>query len=227
MTPEELISEARRMSRPAVLLIAKGNDYAAIWKGTGVVAPPEGEWEHWVSIDTRFLPKNPGNRHGVVSVYLCTESSDRFHEVAARHDPEATLPTATNGQRLFAKPIECLPPTEAICKFGSKSIQDWLLANIADPNQVNDRESFDEESRGTLEAYDEVLRAEHPLHNDTDCFAMLGGWSACFTWCYGYDEIYPWHVFEKELVVLTIADSEPWIEVFDDGSEFETFSRIT
>jgi len=27
--------------------------------------------------------------------------------------------------------------------------------------------------------------------------------------------------------VLTIQDSEPWIEVFDDGKEFEAFSGIT
>jgi hypothetical protein len=34
-------------------------------------------------------------------------------------------------------------------------------------------------------------------------------------------------VFKKALIVLTIAESEPWIEVFDDGRKFVTFSRIT
>ena len=56
---------------------------------------------------------------------------------------------------------------------------------------------------------------------------MLGGWSWCFTWCYGIDEEYPWHLLKKAIVVLTIAESEPWIEVFDDGTKFVPFSRVT
>ena len=56
---------------------------------------------------------------------------------------------------------------------------------------------------------------------------MLGGWSWCFTWCYGIDEKYPWHLMKKALIVLTLAESEPWIEVFDDGKKFVSFSRTT
>ena len=55
ITAEELLEEARRMARPAVLLMEEGSEYAAVWKGTGVVPPPDGEWEHWISFDAGFL----------------------------------------------------------------------------------------------------------------------------------------------------------------------------
>jgi len=56
---------------------------------------------------------------------------------------------------------------------------------------------------------------------------MLGGWSWPFLWCYGESERYPWRLVEKALIVLTLRNSEPWLEVFDDGKKFVGFSRIT
>lgn len=71
MTADELLAEARRMARPATLLKEQGTEYAAVWKGSGVTLPPAGQWEHWLSFDTRFLPHNPLELPGVISVYLC------------------------------------------------------------------------------------------------------------------------------------------------------------
>lgn len=224
LSPNELIGEARQMARPAVLLVGAGKEYAAVWKGTGVVPPPEGKWEHWVSIDTHFLPENPRKIQGILSVYLCIEDTDRFEHVGVVHDPEATLPGEPDGQRLFANRIECVPPIEALMKFGSKRIQDWLKANSVDPLDSYDPDRFADPAAPN--AYEKIVTSEHPFYANADCFAMLGGWSWCFKWCYGIDEGYPWELFDKALVLLTVS-GEPWIEVFDDGEEFVTFSRIT
>jgi hypothetical protein len=227
MTADALIAEGRRLARPAVLLVAKGSEYAAVWKGAGVAPPPKGRWEHWVSLDARFLPQNPRKVRGVLSVYLCTEDSDRFHQVAVVHDRKAKLPPKPDGRRLFARRTECPPPMEALFQFGSKPIQAWLRANGVGPNDGYDRKSFSDQDQAALKAYEAVIDAEHPFRANADCYAMLGGWSWCFLWCYGTDEGYPWGLVNKALIVLTVRDEEPWLEVFDDGKRFVTFSRIT
>jgi len=49
---------------------------------------------------------------------------------------------------------------------------------------------------------------------------MLGGWSLPFD--------YDWErLVRKPLFLLTIRESEPWIEVYDDGRKLLGFSRIT
>jgi hypothetical protein len=225
MSPEKLVSEVRRLARPAVLLVDKGKDYAAIWKGTGVVAPPPGTWEHWISIDTAKLPENPRKLRGVLSVYLCLESGERYEQVGVVHDPKATLPLKTDGTKLFARPYDCPPPMEALFKFGGPAVQDWLAAHSVDPNHGINPSAFPD--RAPLKAAHEIVDREHPFFGKVDCYAMLGGWSMCFMWCYGIDEQYPWDLLKGALTVLTLRDSEPWLEVFDDGKEFVTFSRIT
>jgi hypothetical protein len=226
MTPEELLAEAWRMARPAVLLKDEGSDYAAVWKGTGVVPPPEGQWEHWISFDPRFLPRNPRGLRGVISVYLCLEDNDRFETVEAVHDPAAALPEAPDGQRLFAEPYDCPPTVEALFKFGSPRIQEWLQANgaSADSHELRD---FAPANREALKALEQMVAEKHPFGDRMDCAAMLGGWSAGFLWCYGCEEDTPWEILEKPLVLLTIRDSEPWLEVIEDGDALLGFSRIT
>lgn len=218
LTPEELLEEGRRLARPAVSLHKRGSDYAAVWKGTGVVSPGDGEWRHWISIDARFLPQNPGNRTGVISVYDWFADDDRMGDLLVVHDSKATLPEQTDGTRLYAKQIECMPDVDAIFHFGSQKVKDWVSASW-DPDKGYDRSPVKE--------YLKILGREHPFQGLTGAYAMLGGWSWCFNWCYGTDEAYPWHLFDQALAVLTIEDSEPWIEVFDDGITFTANSRIT
>ena len=50
---------------------------------------------------------------------------------------------------------------------------------------------------------------------------MLGGWH--MAWPEGdWDEL-----IDKQLIVWTFAESEPWIEVWEDGSRFRVIQRIT
>jgi hypothetical protein len=217
LTPEELLAEGRRLARPAVAYRDRGTRYAAVWKGSGVVPAGDGEWRHWISLDAAVLPQNPRGLTGVVSLYESVADDDTWGSLKVAHDPAATLPTKPDGKRLFAEPFDCMPDVDAIFQFGSDDVKAWA-ERCWDPNKGY--------TRTPVKEYLKVLQREHPFQAGR-AYAMSGGWSWCFTWCYSIDEEYPWHLFDQALIVLTLEDSEPWIEVFDDGAVFTTFSRIT
>lgn len=219
LTAEELLAEGRKLARPAVALYDTGKKYAAVWHGNGVVSPGPGEWRHWISIDTKALPENPRKLTGVVSVYEWFADDDRMGELKVVHDKTASLPKKTDGTKLYGKEFQCLPDVDALFQFGSKAVKNWVKTSGWDPSTGYDQ--------SPVKDYLRVVHREHPFTSDDGTYAMLGGWSWCFNWCYGTDEEYPWHLVKKTLVVLTLAESEPWIEVFDDGKKFVTFSRIT
>ncbi len=150
-------------------------------------------------------------------MYLCTEEGDRFHQVAVSQDRAAKLPSKPDGERLYAHRINCLPPVEAIFRFGRKPIQTWLAANDWNAEWGYNSDFLD---AGPVEEYLSALRAEHPFFHDEEFYAMFGGWSVCF------DENWA-KLVEKPLLLLTIRDSEPWLEVYDDGERLLGFSRIT
>jgi hypothetical protein len=251
LKPEELLAEGRRLARPAVSLHPHPSkqpergmarlrrpvqgtetapppppgvdpqlraDYAAVWKGTGVVSPGEGPWQHWISVDARFLPQNPGGRTGVISLYEWQAPDARSGELLVVHDPSASLPESPDSEPLYGRRFDCMPDVDALFHFGSQRVQDWY-----DVSWVPDKGYY----RSPVKEYLSVLDREHPFRGRTGAYAMMGGWSWCFTWEYGIDEEYPWHLLEQALTVLTIEDSEPWIEVFDDGTTFTALSRIT
>lgn len=219
LSPQALLAEGRKLARPAVALYDRGKKYAAVWRGAGVVSPGPGEWRHWISIDTSFLPDNPRKLTGVVSLYDWWADDDRMGELKVVQDFQTALPRKTEGTKLYAKEFKCLPDVDALFHFGCKEVKAWRKVNKLDS---------DASYRVTpVKEYLDVLHREHPFVSQDGAYAMLGGWSWCFTWCYGTDEEYPWRLFKKPLIVLTIEDSEPWIEVYDDGKKFETFSRIT
>lgn len=219
LTPDDLIAEGRKLARPAVALHDTGKKYAAVWRGAGVADPGPGEWRHWISIDTSYLPDNPRKLKGVVSLYEWFADDDRMGELKVVHSSKATLPRNSDGTKLFARRFDCIPDVDALIHFGSKRIRDWAKATDWEANPVYDRTPVKE--------YLDVVAAEHPFQSGDGAYAMLGGWSWCFNWCYGIDQKYPWQLMKKALIVLTIAESEPWLEVFDDGRKFVTFSRIT
>lgn len=219
LAPDDLIAEGRKLARPAVALYDAGKNYAALWRGKGVADPGPGEWRHWVSIDASFLPDNPRRLKGVISLYDWFADDDRMGEIKVVHNAAASLPRKTDGTKLFARSFDCIPDVDAVIRFGSKRIRNWAKSTGWESKPVYDQSPVKE--------YLEVVAAEHPFQNGDGAYAMLGGWSWCFNWCYGIDEKYPWNLMKKALIVLTIAESEPWIEVFDDGRKFVTFSRIT
>ncbi len=238
MTGDELIGEGKRLARPSVHLKGFGDEacVAGVWGGPGQVPAPGEGYEHWLTIDCRHLPEGVGPRSGCLSVY-----SDESECVAAvAHDPTASLLTQAGSQLLFAHQAISMPPLDAVFRFGSEAVQDWLAEIGWKPDwggEVNFG-GWRPEWGGTVDLKDTTLRnAYRQVHRDykkvalvenclvpdygPDVFAILGGWH------------YPWpdgdwvELTAHPLVLWTCAGSEPRIEVFRTGDGFKTFHRIT
>ena len=214
MTGDALIAEGRRLARPCVHLRPNGasSNFAALWRGPGLVPPPAGDYQHWLTIDCRFLPAGVGPSGGCLSVY--TDNHDRYG--AAGYDPSAALDSARGGRPLYTHPTVSLPPLEAVFLRGSPAVGAWL-AEIGWQPDWGWNGNFPQAE--VADAYHEALRANLPL--DGDVFAVLGGWNV------------PWpdgdwaELAELPLVVLTLAESEPWVEVFNTPDGFRVIQRVS
>ena len=155
LTADELIAAGQELARPAVALYDKGKEYAAVWRGSGVVSPGKGKWRHWISLDARYLPDNPRKLGGVISVYEGSADDDRMSELKVVHDGQATLPKKTDGTKLYAKEFQCLPDVEAVFQFGSKKVKDWQQATSWDPSTGY--------TRTPVKEYVKLVRDQHPF----------------------------------------------------------------
>jgi hypothetical protein len=125
MTGSELLAEAERLIRPCVHLKSEGPEesFAAVWDGPGLVSCPVGSFRHWLSIDCRYFPEGLGLSSGCLSVYTNEEHSASS---LAIHDINIKLECKPGGAKLFAHATRSLPPIDAVFRFGSSILQDWL-----------------------------------------------------------------------------------------------------
>lgn len=216
MTEDQLIQEGRKLARPCVYLRDKGeaHQYAAIWRGTGVVPHSQGPYRHWLTIDCHFLIDSVAGSTGCLSVY--TNEDDCQSGIVAI-DPQRHLSTFTHGTRLFALPGETLPPIEAVFKFGSSAVREWLDANNWDPDWGY---SDNFKDRQPADVYQRTYQAQCPLYSG-NAYAVLGGWH------------FPWpdndweQLLQDRLIAWTFEESEPWVEVWEQNRAFRVIQRIT
>lgn len=215
MTGDDLIAEGERLARPCVHLCPAGDPSAAaaVWRGPGVVPPPGDGYEHWLSIDCRFLPVGAGPSSGCLSVY--TEDDDRHGAVT--HDPSASLSSVRGGRPLYACPARSLPPLEAVFLRGSPAVAAWL-ASLGWPPGWGYNGNFPD-----AEAADAYRAAQHvnlPFDGEA-VFAVLGGWPVPWP-----DGDWP-ELVDLPLVVFTLAESEPWVEAFRLDGGFRVIQRVS
>jgi hypothetical protein len=197
-----LVAIARTLARPAVVLTKRGKDYAAIWRGAGVVPGPKGDWEHLISVDCTKLPLNPRKLKGVLSVYESTGPNNFRCEHVVHHDPKARLPAKTDGVKLFGSAYSCPPPPNALLEEGPREVNRWSDSKPLDYQE-------------TVQAYVNHYFKHYPPNGH----AMLGGWSDPM----GH-EIEKWM---KTLLLITFEDAEPFVEVWDDGKRLRAYGRIS
>lgn len=214
MTGGELIDEGRRLARPCVYLRTTGEHLAAIWGGEGIVPCGEGPYRHWLSIDTRHITEGQSSRSGCLSIY--TNEEDCETGVVAVDDSR-TLPKVTEGLKLYAHHDSSFPPLEAVFKFGSSNLTQWLASNQWKP-EWGCNDNFPD--RTPVDMYEREYRNRLPLFSG-DAHVVIGGWHMPWP-----DEDWD-DLVGQQLIAWTFAESEPWVEVWQENGNYRVIQRIT
>ena len=127
------------------------------------------------------------------------------------------LPRPKKVQPLFAEPARSLPPIDAVFRFGSEAVHTWLRELGWQPDWGYNSNFKD---GAPVEDYERLYQSECPLYSG-GAFAVLGGWH--FPWPDGDWE----ELLSRPLLVWTLADSEPWVEVWDGADGMQVIQRIT
>ncbi|MBN3734678.1 hypothetical protein G3N98_27640 [Burkholderia sp. Tr-20390] len=141
-----------------------------------------------------------------LNVYLDADGASGRVETAAQPD--------RSERPLCRSDAISLPPIEAVFRFGSAAIDTYLGAHGWQRDW-----GFNSNFKGTAaHDYEREWMAQCPLYTG-GVVAVAGGWNM------------PWpdddERVDLDLVLWTFEESEPWIEVFSDGSRYSVIQRIT
>ncbi|MEI7025073.1 hypothetical protein [Paenibacillus sp. y28] len=208
MKVETLMEEAGKLARPSIELYAEQgtDDFLAVWGGDGS-ASIEGPYKHRMTVDFRYMPDpmKAWRRHGCLSLYTHLHHADKSIIVCSDADIRTVK---TSGTKLYGRLTPSLPLLDAFAYTGSPEVMAWANAPESDP----------EVAGGYEEYYDKYC----PLYSD-QIYAVLGGWH------YMWPDSFQWEEYiDRDLLICTFKDAEPWIEVWDDGErEYEVIERMT
>ncbi len=210
MTSDQLIAEGRKLARPCVFSRAKGSGpVAAIWHERDELDSTGHRCR--LTIDARHIPGLPPSVTGYISVFTNKKEGGRVE--IAQSWPERP------GVQLYAHPAAVLPPIDAVFLRGSKSVGEWLRKNGWERDwRYNDNFKDKQVAR----AYEKIFTSEYPVYIESDIYAMLGGWHVPFPDSDWRDLVV------EHLMVMTIRDSEPWIEAWlTRAGQFKVIQRVT
>jgi hypothetical protein len=200
MTPDMLISEGQSLARPCVFLRPGGNGpVAAVWHELDQDEFQQSGYRCWITVDTQYIPDLPETIGGHLRVFT---NERKGHGGRIELDP---LPSHRPGLELRAYEELVLPPIEAIFLRGSTAIEEWLVAN-----RWSRRERYNDNfpDRRVVNVYEQEWFKGYPLYRDDGTYAVLGGWHFP-----GADDDW-YELVDEQLLVLTIHDSEPWVEAW-------------
>ena len=190
---ELLQAEAAALIRPAVLLVEQGEGEAvAYWLADPVAHEPCIAFQHAQAWHVLVPNATDGGK--------CLPLSD---------------PTLlARGVPLHAREHVSLPPVDALFRFGSARIADYLARH----DWVREEAFNDNFPDPAAHAYERQWQATCPLYMD-EAVAVLGGWN--FPWPDGdFAEC-----ARDELVLWTLRGSEPWLEVFARAGAWRVVGR--
>jgi hypothetical protein len=244
MNANDLIAEGERLSRPSLFLSDKpvSELFIGIWGGKGLVDPGPGPWKHWLSLDCSWLAKQGLPLEGIISVYTNEDDCQTgtvVHERTGRLptkprkkgrllDPKRRISRLGGAGRseeageiaLYGQEVASFPPIEAVFEFGNKSVKKWLRS-LGLPN----RDQWDPyfQAREATGAYDEEFRKRCPLYDsELGTAAVLAGWHCMWPEGDWLERI------QDRLVLWTIWNSEPWVEVWlTKSGSFQVIQRTT
>jgi hypothetical protein len=220
MTIDELIVEGERLAKPSLLLSEDRSPIGpvAYWGGKGREGHRDPkDVRHRVTIDCGWLSEHGVPVRGSIGVY--DVESRPLPPVPIWLDRLPDVPLnglgMQGGTPLYGQESPSFPPIEALCLYGGPSVDAWLR-----PIGL-DRTDYDQAMATELgQAYNGVYQQRCPLYSDQYA-GVLGGWHAMWP----DDEFYLPR--EMRLVLWTLWDSEPWIEVFERDPNLPVRVRTT
>ena len=214
MNPDQLLFEGRRLARPGALLRPVGDGpVTGVWYERDDEQVETTGYRWWITVDAQRIPGLSPIVNGFISVLSDERRCQGGKVLVSRTWPDRP------GTKLYSHAVSVLPPIEGVFAKGSDEVGAWLLANDW-PRDERYNDNFPD--RVTGQAYETRWFGEYPLYQSGDAYAILGGWhfpNADDDW---YD------LMDEQLMVLTLRDSEPWIEAWHrcDGS-FHVVRRVT
>jgi hypothetical protein len=214
MTTDQLIAEGRKLQKPCFFLRPEpAGEVAAIWHERDEDELESTGFHCWLTVEARFIPDLPSSVKGFVSIF-----SDEDDCESGKVEVSVAKPKR-DGIKLYAHAASVIPPLDVVIARGSDAVGEWLRANDWQRDwRYNDNFKDKEKAK----AYQNVWFSEYPMYFDSDIYAMLGGWH----WP-GQDG--DWYdLIDEQLMVLTIRDSEPWVEAWRTKSgDFKVIQRTT
>lgn len=164
-----------------------------------------------------------GYWHGVVAGELCLsiERAGKWLNVYLDEEHASGRVETSLGPILSERPLVrtseiSLPPIDAVFRFGSGAIDRYL-----DANGWKRDWAFNNNFKGAAaHEYEQEWTKQCPLYSD-GVVAVEGGWNM------------PWPDDDwedrlgLEFVLWTFEESEPWVEVFYNGSSYSVIQRVT
>lgn len=212
MTAEQLIEEGRRLQRPCVFLRPEGTEpVAGIWHEHD--ADDSTGHHRWLTVDSGHVPGLPSSVMGYLSVFTDDKKCQD-----GRVEVSPSWPNR-GGTKLYAHPASVLPPIDAVFARGSEAVGEWIRSHGW---KRTDRYNDNFKDAAIVREYERVWQREFPIYLQSDIYAVLGGWH----WPCADDD---WHdLIDEQLMVLTIRDSEPWVEAWRTGTgQFKVIQRVT
>jgi hypothetical protein len=167
--------------------------------------PITGYWHGVKAGELCISIKHKGNW---LNVYLDENYSSGRVELSIQPNP--------SNSPLYRSDAISLPPIDAVFRFGSNEIEKYLK------NHGWQRDwGFNNNFKGAVaHEYQKEWFKNCPLYTG-GVVAVEGGWN--IPWPEGDWE----SLLGLDLLLWTFEESEPWVEVFTNGSLFSVFQRIT
>jgi hypothetical protein len=220
MTADDLIAEGERLARPSLLLTPHPSAIGpvAYWGGGGVKShKAPRHHRHRVTIDCDWLSHHGVRVQGSIGVYHIDSQPSPPIPIRVQQMPNAPLSglEPQGGTKLYGQEVASFPPLEAVCLYGGSRVEAWLRSIGLD------RTAYDQALASELgQAYNSVYQQRCPLFSDQYA-GVLGGWHAMWP----DDDFYLPR--EMRLVLWTLWDAEPWIEVFERDPNLPVRVRTT
>jgi hypothetical protein len=221
MTLDDLMTEAKLLAKPSLLLDEQPSEtgVVAVWGGSGFKEGYGGRdgYTHRITIDCEWLANQGIRIQGSLGVYDVDPKWRR--PVPIQVDPQRTKSLEqlklSDGVPLYGHEALSLPPIEALCLYGGRVVERWLRSLGLDHTD------YDQLAGTELgELYNNEYQKQSPLFSD-EYAAVLGGWHAIWP----DDDFYIPR--EMRLVLWTLRDAEPWIEVFERAPNYPIRVRTT